>query len=124
MSTYTVHVDGMANGHAVTFALPCRDMATAQKVADILNAKQPRQRVIATVYRNLTRAERMARGIQRATAGHYGYGLRIIKSTLTRGNVMTNYVDADTLAIARLVAEAEGITLAEAIRDQIELFSN
>jgi hypothetical protein len=33
------------------------------------------------------------------------------------------YIDADTLAIARLVADAEGITLAEAIRDQVELFA-
>jgi hypothetical protein len=32
------------------------------------------------------------------------------------------YIDADTLAVARLVAEAEGISLAEAIRDQVELF--
>ncbi len=32
------------------------------------------------------------------------------------------YIDADTLAVARMVAEAEGITLAEAIRDQLELF--
>jgi antitoxin component of RelBE/YafQ-DinJ toxin-antitoxin module len=32
-------------------------------------------------------------------------------------------IDSETLAIARLVAEAEGITLAEAIRDQVELFS-
>lgn len=31
-------------------------------------------------------------------------------------------IDADTLAIARLVAEAEGISLAEAIRDQLALF--
>lgn len=34
----------------------------------------------------------------------------------------TNYYDADTLAVARLVAEAEGITLAEAIADQRALF--
>lgn len=33
-----------------------------------------------------------------------------------------NYIDSETLAVARLVAEAEGISLAEAIRDQVELF--
>lgn len=32
------------------------------------------------------------------------------------------FVDADTLAIAREVATAEGITLDEALRDQVELF--
>ena len=32
-------------------------------------------------------------------------------------------IDSDTLAIARLVAESENITLAEAIRDQVQLFS-
>ena len=32
-------------------------------------------------------------------------------------------IDSETLAIARLVAESEGITLAEAIQDQIQLFS-
>jgi hypothetical protein len=36
----------------------------------------------------------------------------------------TRYVDADTLAIARLVAAGEGISLDEAISDQLELFSN
>ena len=35
---------------------------------------------------------------------------------------MIDYIDADTLAVARLVAEAEGITLAEAIADQMALF--
>ena len=34
----------------------------------------------------------------------------------------TDYIDADTLAIARLVAATEGITLAEALADQLELF--
>ncbi len=38
-------------------------------------------------------------------------------------NMDSKYIDADTLAIARLVADAEGITLAEAIRDQVELFA-
>ena len=35
----------------------------------------------------------------------------------------TRYIDADTLAVATLVAEAEGITLEEAIADQVELFA-
>lgn len=34
----------------------------------------------------------------------------------------TRIIDADTLAVATLVAEAEGIDLDEAIRDQIALF--
>jgi hypothetical protein len=34
----------------------------------------------------------------------------------------TRYVDADTLAVAKLVASAEGITLAEALADQLALF--
>jgi antitoxin component of RelBE/YafQ-DinJ toxin-antitoxin module len=32
-------------------------------------------------------------------------------------------IDSDTLAIATLVAESEGITLQQAILDQLELFS-
>jgi hypothetical protein len=32
-------------------------------------------------------------------------------------------IDSETLAIARLVAESEGISLQQAINDQIELFS-
>ena len=32
-------------------------------------------------------------------------------------------IDIDTLAMARLVAESEGISLQQAINDQIELFS-
>ncbi len=32
-------------------------------------------------------------------------------------------IDSDTLAIAKLVSAAEGITLEQAIRDQVELFS-
>lgn len=36
----------------------------------------------------------------------------------------TRYVDADTLAIAKLVAAGEGISLDEAIRDQLELFAS
>ena len=40
------------------------------------------------------------------------------------GQVMdTKWIDADTLAIATLVADSEGISLEEAIRDQIALFS-
>ena len=34
---------------------------------------------------------------------------------------MTKYIDADTLAIAQLVAESEGIDLQQAIADQLEL---
>jgi len=34
----------------------------------------------------------------------------------------TKYIDADTLAIAKLVAAGEGISLDEAIADQLELF--
>ena len=34
------------------------------------------------------------------------------------------YIDADTLAIAKLVAASEGITLEEAILDQLELFAS
>jgi hypothetical protein len=37
-------------------------------------------------------------------------------------NNTPTYVDAATLTIAREVAAAEGITLAEALRDQVELF--
>jgi hypothetical protein len=36
----------------------------------------------------------------------------------------TRYLDADTLAIAKLVAAAEGITLVEAIADQLALFGS
>lgn len=35
----------------------------------------------------------------------------------------TRFIDADTLAIATLVAESEGITLAEALADQADLFA-
>jgi hypothetical protein len=32
------------------------------------------------------------------------------------------FIDSDTLVVARLVAESEGISLEQAIRDQVELF--
>ena len=33
-----------------------------------------------------------------------------------------NYIDSDTLAIARLVASAEGISLEQAIAEELELW--
>lgn len=38
------------------------------------------------------------------------------------GKVDIRYIDQDTLEVARLVAEAEGISLEQAIADQLELF--
>lgn len=35
----------------------------------------------------------------------------------------TRYVDADALVIARLVARAEGITLEEALAEELELWA-
>jgi len=32
------------------------------------------------------------------------------------------FIDSDTLTVARLVSDAEGISLEQAIRDQLELF--
>jgi hypothetical protein len=37
---------------------------------------------------------------------------------------MSRYIDRDTLAIARLVAEAEGVSLELAIAEQRELFGS
>jgi hypothetical protein len=45
-------------------------------------------------------------------------------ATATATATAARYVDADTLAVAKLVAAAEGITLAEAIADQLALFGS
>ena len=43
--------------------------------------------------------------------------------TTTKGKTMNiNYIDSDTLAIARLVASAEGISLEQAIAEELELW--
>ena len=123
-----VYVDGMFNGQAVNYRVagfPCRQ--TAQAVADTLTADAKRVRglrlPLVSVMDTPTRLQRVSRGVTRFTRGQYGYGVRIIRNTLTIGdNMGTPYIDQDTLAIAQLVASAEGITLAEALADQLALF--
>jgi hypothetical protein len=39
------------------------------------------------------------------------------------GQMDIRYIDSDTLAIARLVSEAEGISIDQAIREELELWS-
>lgn len=126
MNTFRVYVDGMANGRGICYALRFSNEPQAQAVAEALRQPARRQRVSVWLDRELTRSERIAEGIKWAKRGRYGYASRIIINALTIRGVdrMLDYVDAETLEVARLVAEAEGITLAEAIRDQVELFAN
>lgn len=123
-----VYVDGMANGHAVTYRVvnfPCRssavELATAlvNEARDVARLRLPLVSVMATP----TRLQRLARGVRRVARGQWRYGVRIITSTLTIGdNMATPYIDQATLELAKLVASAEGITLTEALADQLELF--
>ena len=104
MTHYRTTIDGMANGHAVEFSRLFASESLAIAWGEKTATPKPRWRVTYYV----------------APVG----GKVTHTNALTKGdNVETKYIDADTLAVARLVASAEGISLEEAIRDQVELFA-
>jgi hypothetical protein len=123
---YRVDIDTLSCGVRDESALFFRDLESAEEYARLVRADIPGLRVSATVSKVKTPAERIAHGARRMLSGRgqARYGARIITNTLkNRGKAVDiRFIDADTLTVARLVADAEGISLEQAIRDQIELF--
>lgn len=124
MRTYTVYVDGMAKGREVDCSIRFANKYLADTFARLQLEQNgsPGYRLSVNVWANQTRLERLSEGARWVSRKHYRYGFRIIAQSVRIGKMTTPYIDADTLAIAQLVADAEGITLAQALADQLELF--
>ena len=103
MQQYKTTIDGMANGHAVEFSRVFGSESMAIEWGKRIATPRPRWRVAYYV----------------APVG----GRVTHTNAITKGDTMsTNYIDNETLAIAKLVASAEGISLNQAIAEELALW--